>query len=114
MSRVKLSTSQAAWTRLIILGVALLNQLLEVLGMSIIPIADQDLSDFISLSFLIGASLYTAWRNNSVTKVARYKEEVGNTIVEKALDTQKRDLEKLTKNKNEIIIVEKVDGKGDK
>lgn len=53
--------------RTVILIVALANQILTVSGHSVIPIADEVITDFVSLTFTIVASLVAWWKNNSFT-----------------------------------------------
>jgi SPP1 family holin len=56
--------------RTVILILALVNQILTSTGHSIIPISDDQVTDLISLSITIGASVWAWWKNNSFTKNA--------------------------------------------
>ena len=56
--------------RTVILIVALVNQALTVAGKSLIPITDEQITEFISLAVTIGASLWAWWKNNSFTPEA--------------------------------------------
>lgn len=53
-----------------VLLIALINQILTSTGHTIIPISDDQLSDFITVGFTIGASLWAWWKNNSFTDKA--------------------------------------------
>lgn len=53
--------------RTAVLLLALVNQILTVCGKSPLPIEDEDLTQVLSLCFTIGASLWSWWKNNSVT-----------------------------------------------
>lgn len=53
--------------RTIILVIALINQALVISGRSIINIADDDISQVVSLLFTIGAAILAWWKNNSFT-----------------------------------------------
>lgn len=68
--------------RTIILALALINQILVTLGKSPIPISDEQVEQIISLGFTIIASLWTYWKNNSITSAAIaadiYMEELKN------------------------------------
>lgn len=66
MTNVKLDTI----IRTVVLIVALINQGLTMSGHSLLPISDEQISDIITLSFTIGASLWAWWKNNSFTKKA--------------------------------------------
>lgn len=56
--------------RTIVLALALINQILTSTGHSIIPITDDQVSEFISLAFTIGTSVWAWWKNNSFTQTA--------------------------------------------
>lgn len=53
--------------RTVILVVALINQGLTVAGVSLLPISDEQITEFLSLGLTIGASLWAWWKNNSFT-----------------------------------------------
>lgn len=53
--------------RTVILIVALINQGLTVAGVSLLPISDEQITEFLSLGLTIGASLWAWWKNNSFT-----------------------------------------------
>ena len=50
--------------RTVILIVALINQVLTVVGASLLPISDEQITDFLTLTLTIGASLWAWWKNN--------------------------------------------------
>lgn len=56
--------------RTAILVLALVNQILTSTGHSVIPVSDDQVTEFITLTFTIVASLITWWNNNSFTKEA--------------------------------------------
>ena len=56
--------------RTVILIVALINQGLTVAGVNLLPISDEQITEFLSLALTIGASLWSWWKNNSFTKNA--------------------------------------------
>lgn len=62
--------------RTLVLVLALINQILESTGYSIIPVTDEQLSELITLVFTIGASLWAWWKNNSFTKNAIKADEI--------------------------------------
>lgn len=62
--------------RTVILIVALINQALTVAGKSLLPITDEQISELITLSITVGASLWSWWKNNSFTKEAVQADEV--------------------------------------
>ena len=56
--------------RTVILVLALVNQILAMFGYSPIPIEDEQLTEVISLSFTIAASVWAWWKNNSFSRRA--------------------------------------------
>jgi SPP1 family holin len=62
--------------RTVVLALALINQVLTAFGVSVIPIEDAQITEFISLAFTIGASTWAWWKNNSFTKEALQADEV--------------------------------------
>lgn len=61
--------------RTIVLIIALINQVLTVLGYSPLPFVEEQINELISLCFTIGASAWAWWKNNSVTKAAQQADE---------------------------------------
>lgn len=68
--------------RTIILILALVNQLLTATGHSIIPIADETITQIVSVLFTVITALIAWWKNNSFTKAARYGDKAMNTYRE--------------------------------
>lgn len=66
--------------RTVILIVALINQGLTVAGVNLLPISDDQISEFLSLGLTIIASLWSWWKNNSFTKDAIEADEYLNNL----------------------------------
>ena len=62
--------------RTVILIVALINQALTVAGKSLLPITDDQITEVITLTITIGASLWAWWKNNSFTQPAIKADEI--------------------------------------
>ena len=62
-------------SRTVVLGLALLNQILLLRGVQAIPIADEDINTIVSTAWTVVASLVAWWENNSFTKAARVGDE---------------------------------------
>ena len=56
--------------RSVVLLLALVNQVLSMLGIQTIPIADEDVNTLIATGWTIAASLAAWWKNNSFTAAA--------------------------------------------
>lgn len=69
-------TDKSAWIRLIIMSIAFINQGLSMIGKSPLPISNEEVQEYVSLAFTIGASLYGFITNNPFTK----KDQVAKTI----------------------------------
>ena len=82
MKNVKVETI----VRTVILLVALINQGLTVAGKTLIPVTDEQIAEFISLTFTIGASLWAWWKNNSFTKNAIEADKVLSDLKAKEAD----------------------------
>ena len=56
--------------RTVVLLLALVNQVLSMLGLRSIPIADEDVNTRLATGWSIGAALVAWWKNNSFTQAA--------------------------------------------
>ena len=65
-----MNISSGTIARTIILALALINQLLTVMGLSPIPIEDESITEVISLVVTIAASLAAWWKNQSFSPEA--------------------------------------------
>ena len=70
--------------RTAVLVLALVNQVLTMCGKSPLPIKDEDLTQILSLCLTIGASLWSWWKNNSVTANAIKADEYLRELKEKS------------------------------
>lgn len=69
-------------SRTIILILALVNQVLSMLGYKVIPIEDDQINDFVTLAFTIITTAVTWWKNNSFTANAIAADEYKKTLKE--------------------------------
>lgn len=70
--------------RTVVLALALINQILTVLGYSVIPIDNDLITELLSLAFTIGASVWSWWKNNSFTKNAIEADKVLESLKNKS------------------------------
>lgn len=56
--------------RTIVLAIALINQILAILGREKLPITDDMVYQVVTIIITIGASLWAWWKNNSFTIAA--------------------------------------------
>ena len=62
--------------RTIVLFLALINQVLVMLGYKVIPIEDETINNLITLIFTVVTALVSWWKNNSFTKNALAADEI--------------------------------------
>ena len=77
---MKISSGTIA--RTVVLVLALVNQVLSILGYKIIPIEDEQVNDFITMLFTIGSALAAWWKNNSFTEAAIEGDKYKNIVKE--------------------------------
>ena len=65
---MKVKTDTIVRTALLV--VALINQILSVMGKPVLPISDDQIERIITLTITIVVSLWSWWKNNSYTKAA--------------------------------------------
>lgn len=63
------------WIRTIVLIFALINNALVLAGFSPLPFENEEVEVFLSALFMIGASFWSWWKNNSVSREARQADE---------------------------------------
>lgn len=66
--------------RTIVLAIAIINQILVACGVNTIPIAEETVTEFVTLAFTIGAAIAAWWKNNSFTKAAIKGDKVKDAI----------------------------------
>ena len=62
--------------RFIALGVVLINFILTMFNINLIPFSQEEVYGIISIILTCGVTIYTAWKNNSVTKEAKMADRV--------------------------------------
>lgn len=65
-----MSISKGTLIRTVLLLLALVNQVLTVCGISPLPIADETVTEGISLLFTVVTAVMAWWKNNSFTPAA--------------------------------------------
>lgn len=72
-------TSEAVTSMLILLA-ALANTTLQMFDISVLPIADEDISNIISTIFLIITTLWNTWKNRNFTSASQIAQNITNAI----------------------------------
>lgn len=69
--------------RTIVLFIAILNQILAILGKNRLEIAESDIYQIVTLIFTIGSAVWAWWKNNSFTQNALKADEFMKELKEK-------------------------------
>lgn len=62
--------------RFIALGVVLINSVLTMFNINPIPFSQEEAYGIVSTILTCGVAIYTAWKNNSITKEAKMADKV--------------------------------------
>ena len=62
--------------RFVALSVTLINSVLTVFNINPIPFSQNEIYGIVSVILTCGIAIYTAWKNNSVTKEAKMADKV--------------------------------------
>lgn len=81
MNKINLKgiTSEAI-TSVLILVVALINAILQMLGINTLPIENEELSAIVSGAFLVGMALWNTWKNRNVTTVSQEVQQIADAV----------------------------------
>ena len=81
MNKINLKgiTSEAI-TNVFILVVALINAVLQMLGINTLPIENEEISAIVSGVFLVGMALWNTWKNRNVTPASQIAQQVTDMI----------------------------------
>ena len=87
--------------RFIALGIALTNSVLTMFNINPIPFSQEETYGIVSTVLTCGVAIYTAWKNNSVTKEAKMADKVMLALKngEYTLESLQETLETLKNNK---------------
>lgn len=67
-------------TGVLILLVALINAVLQMLGYNTLPIADDNISNIVSIVFLIITTLYNTYKNRNVSTASQVAQNITDAI----------------------------------
>ena len=67
-------------TTVVVLIIALVNAVLQIFGINTIPITDDEVSEIVSIVFLIVTSLYSTYKNFNVTPASQVAQDITDAI----------------------------------
>lgn len=70
----------SAITRVLVLIVALVNTILQMCGINALPITNDDISNVVSIVFLIIMTLYTTYKNLNVSSASQIAQNITDSI----------------------------------
>ena len=81
MNKINLKgiTSEAI-TNVGILVVALINAILQMLGINTLPIENEEISAIVSGVFLVGMALWNTWKNRNVSTASQVAQQITDAI----------------------------------
>lgn len=81
MSKINVKgITKEALINVFILLLALVNAVLQMLGLNVLPIENKDLSEVISILFLIATTLYNTYKNRNVSTASQIAQQVTDSI----------------------------------
>lgn len=81
MSKINLKGITSETTAgILILLLALVNAILQIFGINIIPIKDEDITAIVSTVFLILTTLYNTWKNRNITSASQITQNITDAI----------------------------------
>ena len=69
-----------AVTGVIVLLVALINTILQMFGYNTLPIADDNISNIVSIVFLIVTTLYNTYKNRNISTASQVAQNITDAI----------------------------------
>ena len=67
-------------TNVCMLIIALINAILQMLGINALPIEDKEISIIVSGVFLVGTALWNTWKNRNVSKASQIAQSITDMI----------------------------------
>ena len=81
MNKINLKgITREAVTSVLILVIALINAILQMLGINTLPIENDEISAIVSGVFLVGMALWNTWKNRNVTTVAQEVQQIADAV----------------------------------
>lgn len=81
MSKINLKgVTKEAVIGVAVLLLALINAVLQMIGINTLPIGNEDVSEVISIIFLIGTTLYNTYKNRNVSSASQKAQEIADAI----------------------------------
>lgn len=63
-----------------ILFISLINAVLQMFGINVLPIENEDITNIISTIFLIVSALWNTWKNRNITSASQVAQDITDAI----------------------------------
>lgn len=81
MSKINLKgITPEAITGIVVLIIALINAVLQMCGINVLPIENDEISTIVSTVFLIVTTLWNTWKNRNITTLAQEMQQVADAV----------------------------------
>ena len=67
-------------TGVLVLLLALINACLKIFGIDMLPIQNEEVSNIVSIVFLIVSALYNTWKNRNLTSASQAAQNITDAI----------------------------------
>ena len=78
-----------AITGVIVLILALTNAVLQMVGIKVIPIENDTISELVSALFLVATALYNTWKNRNVTQASQLSQQLTDAMKQGTIAVEK-------------------------
>lgn len=65
---------------IVVLVIALVNAILQMLGIQTLPISNEEVDSVISIIFLIGSTIYSVYKNFNITPASQTAQKITDAI----------------------------------
>ena len=65
---------------ILILLLALINATLQMFGINILPISNEEITNIVSTVFLIATALWNTWKNRNITTASQIAQNITDSI----------------------------------
>lgn len=98
-----LQERKAAIVRGIVLALGLINGVLQLMGKNPLPVSDEQVMNLLSSAWIILASLWSYWKNNSFTDAAIEGDKVMKQLKSESQEDDPDDLQTLEISDDDIL-----------
>lgn len=80
------NVSAGTWTRLAVLIFALITTALKLFGITVLPLENEGIENFLTVAIMVSSALLSYWKNNSFTEAAQIADKLMKNLQYQAND----------------------------